>query len=321
MVDEPHLIPITDAKQYKKEKKLKTVVTGGSNSPKGLLVRDGTYSGKRLQTDDIESTLRQYPGGIYYANGLIPQNELRNTYLSNEGDTNRWYLKLLERKNTGVIISKKGEKLYPKLDTLLDEIIDASKKGLVKYKSHGRSSDSAKTATITSVDFSLPVSSWVRGRRSDYDESYVSDEQQKIDKYMFIIDWFQTLYSVPVLPIQVYKSLPYMSKIKDEIVFMPAKFMHFIMMLKGAYHNDEVLPYIEQGKHSPWLNNENESIQRWIWKLYSNFNSRYQDPNYKCRDGVMRALVVMKKSENITHDTYDQIIHDTIMSYKESTYQ
>ena len=321
MVDDPHLIPITDAKQYKKEKKLKTVVTGGSNSPKGLLVRDGTYSGKRLQTDDIESTLRQYPGGIYYANGLIPQNELRNTYLSSEGDTNRWYLKLLERTHTGVIISKKGEKLYPKLDTLLDEIIDASKKGLVKYKSHGRSSESAKTATITSVDFSLPVSSWVRGRRSDYDESYVSDEQQKRDKYMFIIDWFQTLYSVPVLPIQVYKSLPHMSKIKDEIVFMPAKFMHFIMMLKGAYHNDEVLPYIAQGKYSPWLSSENESIQRWVWKLYSSFNSRYQDPNYKCRDGIMRSLVEMKKSENITHDGYDQIMNDVIMTYDESSYK
>jgi hypothetical protein len=316
MVNEMNGLPLTDAKQFKKDKKIKAVVTtgGGASSPRGILVRDGSYSGARIEASNIEDSLKKYPGGLYFADGLLTQSDIRNTYF-NENETSKWFVSLNARNKVGIIISKKGEKLYPSIRTLLDDIIQASKDGLIQYKRHG-----IKENKFTKIDFTGNFSEIPNSRNSYIIEAKEGEPTQD-EIRLNVLRYLESLYQVLIIPEQCQKSLPHLKFISNEIMTIPAKFIQLCRILSSTYDVDRQLSVIRQIKYSPWTKNLDESTSKFIWNQYDQMSNRYDEPNYECRDEVMKVLAKIKiEKMEPNEDEFYEMINEAAAKHNQSRY-
>lgn len=131
-VNDTHGLPLTDAKQYKKDNSLKApAVSSNNKNIVGSLVRDGGWSTTRIKTQDEAKLL--WPGGVYYADGCLAQHDFHYTSHSSIMNDSP-YIKSINRNKVGVVVAKSGEKKFPSLKYLLSEISKASKNNKILDK-------------------------------------------------------------------------------------------------------------------------------------------------------------------------------------------
>jgi len=323
MVDNTCDQPLIDAKAYKKEHKIKSVITHGSGgSAKGLLVRDGSWNNHRLTSDDPEDSKKRYPGGLYFGDGWIEQHDINSVYETSEC---KWINELYKRNKSGIIIAKKAKKLYPSITELFDKIIKASEDGQIIHMITPRRKHEHSNTNIeqfTKVSFNegneelkeLEIQDNIEGLK----------QRIKHNTYRNINQVFGRMYGTMILPIQCKKSLPFLKHINVDILFVPTKLIHAIQLTGSMGQTSyKAIETLTQLKHSPQWTTWSENGSALAWSKYMRFNSRYGSTNYKCRNDIMQYLVDIEDGvkQKPNESEYDSYISEILDSYDEPSYQ
>jgi hypothetical protein len=325
MVDDTCDQPLIDAKAYKKEHKIKSVITHGSGgSAKGLLVRDGSWNNHRLTSDDPEDSKKRYPGGIYFGDGWIEQNEVHPISQTHDGFSEKsWISQIYTRNRSGIIIAKKAKKLYPSITELFDEIIKASKDGKIIHMVSSRRIEkpyydgSKQFRNISFNEGNEELAELVI-------ETTDIKEKIKHNTYRNIRQTFGRMYGTLVLPMQCKDSLPFLKHVNKDILFVPTKLIHSIQLISGMSTTDHrTMEIFDQLKHSPQWTTWSENGSAFAWNKYMQFNSRYGSTNYECRNDIMQYLVDIEDGvkQKPNEGEYDSYIREILDSYDESSYQ
>ena len=307
LVDNAVGMPIIDAKVYKKQFKIKsTVSTGSSGQAGGLLIRDGNWSNYRIGTETEQELNKMYPGGLYYADGLIKPNEICNV---DEYGQNKWMVNIRRRHKMGIIISKKAKTIYPSLATFYHRLYTAAQNGKV-YRLTRKS--------VTKKDTKIETYKQIKFYHRDDVKLNTSLKVQSINQY------FQGQYECSILPIQCMKSLPMLRHLDLDIVFVPAEFIYGIKLLTNSYGDSKKdIEAISQLKYMPQWKTWNEEVSNFVWGKYRMLFGRYGDPNYKCRTEMMEFIVAIKDGSiaKPTPDEYYNTLEDILSKHSESSYR
>ena len=308
LVDDHCSQPLVDAKAFKKLHKVKSLITpGGGTSQKGLLVRDGSWSNYRITTDDNEVIKKKYPGGIYFGDGLVNQHDIPNVY-PEEG----FFRNLHNQNKVGIVIAKKGAKIYPSITTFFDKIIKAAKDGkIIHMKRIEDIKNQQLVEQLTKIDF------------EDNVEIYQGDDK-KHQRYKNVKSYFEHQYGIMVLPIQCKDSLPFLKYTNLEILFMPANLIHGINLFShlGSTSKKEN-GVIEQLKYIPQWTKWSKNATAFVWSKYMMLSGRYSDLNYKCLADMMQYLVDIEdgKVRKPNESSYENYIKAIIADHGENEYQ
>ena len=305
--------PMVDAKEYKKKFKVKSIVSLGSSkgASTGLLVRDGSWNNFRLTNETVEEALQAYPGGLYYADGWMKQNDISTA--STEGDD--WYGKILKRNKAGIIITQKAKKLYPSITTLFDKFIKASEDGkIVLVRSTVRRTRQENTGPQV-INFSGEYVGL---------ENIEGELNKKHAQYRAILRWATNDMSyVTILPIQCMNTLPMLKCSKNDMLFLPIDLMHSLNLIKMGYNNDSVMNMIGQLKHLPKWTQWSEKTSNMVWTRYNNISGRYGQTNSQFKTDVMNYLVSIEEGLMTRPDeeTYEKKIRELLDEHDESWHQ
>ena len=312
LVDDHCDQPLTDAKAFKKLHKVKSLVTQPSGtSQKGLLVRDGSWSNYRITTDDNDVIKKRYPGGIYFGDGLIKQNEIPNVY-TEDG----FFRDLHNRSRAGIVIAKKGAKIYPSISTFFDKILKASKDGKIIHMK--RISDVRPTSSSSTIE---------QFEKIDFEDSVEdgdSDYSKNFQRYFNIKSYFEHCYGIMILPIQCKDSLPFLKYTNLEILFMPANLIHGVNLFshlgQTSIRENSV---IEQLKYIPQWTKWSKNATAFVWSKFFMLTGRYSDINHKCLGEMMQYLVDIEDSKipKPNESEYRDNISEIIKKHGESEYQ
>jgi hypothetical protein len=322
LVDDHCNQPLTDAKAFKKLHKVKSLITpGGGTSAKGLLVRDGSWNNYRLTSDDPEDNKKKYPGGLYFGDGWVLPHDIPNVY----GET-PFFTRISESNKVGIIIAKKGAKIYPSITTFYDKIQKAAEDGkIIKMKRIEDTKRSnftseqiiaGKAKQITNVNFD-------GGKfEIELDKGH-TDYDVKRNTWQNIKSFFDHQYGTMVLPLQCKDSLPFLKHLNIEILFMPANLIHGVHLISHMGNTSKrEAQVIDQLKHIPQWTKWSENGSAFAWSKYYQMNGRYSDPNLKCLGDMMQYLVdiedgiITKPNET----QYDKAMKEIILSHGETEY-
>ena len=310
LVDDHCNQPLVDAKEYKKKHKIKSLISKGSSgggSPRGLLVRDGSWNNYRITTDDEDEIKKKYPGGIYFADDMIGQHEINNVSEDNEimrGIQNRY--------KAGIVIAKKGKKLYPSIKVLFDEILTASKNGQIIFMKQGMNENLTDDMQYQKIELNY----------SGKDMSDDIEESAKAKSYGYVKSYFSNLRYTMILPLQAVKSLPFLKHTNIEVLFMPAKLIHAAKLLGYSSYNTNEMQMITQLKYVPNWTKWDDETSAFVWSKYLNMCGRYGERNYECRGALMNwfAAIHTGMVEKPDEDKYRSKINKIVTEYGESVY-
>ena len=306
--------PMIEAKAYKKEYKVKSIVRpGGSVSARGLLVRDGSWNNYRLTNDDPEDTKEKYPGGLYYSDLWMSANEIGGV---SRYESVPWMERIMSRNKSGIIIAKKAKKIYPSITTLYDKILDASDNGNIIYMK--------KTSSIGSYDIADEEG-------GDYNEQYKElsfktfDDTPHHDKdaeYRRLKSILTRMYGVTILPIQCKKSLPFLKYLNEPILFVPNDLIHAIQLIGNCGENSKDMEAIIQCRHIPEWTRWSDKAMASVWSKFMRFTGRYSDTNYEFRAECMRYFAEIEDGIIARPDTeeYDRKMQSLMEEYGEHSY-
>jgi len=312
LVDDHCDQPIVDSKEYKKQNKIKSLISHGSSggsSPRGLLVRDGSWNNYRITTDDEDEIRKKYPGGIYFADDWVGQHEINNV-----SEDSSLMQGIHKRCKSGIVVAKKGKKLYPSVTELFDEILEASDYGQIIHM-HRTDNDPDSNPQYEEIKL-----------RWEADEEYLEvhgdpDDNESLRRsYSKVKSYFANLRYTMILPIQAAKSLPFLRYTNIEILFMPAKLIHATKLFGYASYNTKEMHMIEQLKHIPeWTKWDNE-VSGFVWSKYLQMTGRYGESNFECRAAIMSWLAKVQsgKIEKPSEDSYNKIIATIVEEHGES---
>ena len=322
LVDDHCNQPLTDAKAFKKLHKVKSLIApGGGTNAKGLLVRDGSWNNYRLTSDDIEDTKKKYPGGLYFGDGWILPHDIPNTLAET-----KFFKEINKRNQVGIVIAKKGAKIYPSITTFFDKIQKASHDGkIIKMKriEDTRKSNftseqiiAGKAKQITSVNFD-------EGKLEiEIDKSH-TDYDIKRNTWTNIKSYFDHQYGVMVLPLQCKDSLPFLKHLNIEILFMPANLIHGVQLISHMGNTTKrEAQVIDQLKHVPQWTKWSAGGSAFAWSKYYKMSGRYSDTNLKCIGEIMQYLVDIEDGiiPKPTEMKYEKNVKEIILSHGESEY-
>tara|TARA_B110001454_G_scaffold88697_1_gene84857 strand:+ start:17 stop:2185 length:2169 start_codon:yes stop_codon:yes gene_type:complete len=315
IVDDTNDQPIIDAKQFKKDKKIKSVVTmGSSNSSKGLLVRDGSYNNYRIEGETMEQIKKRYPGGLYYADNLIDQHSISGI----QSDNGKWINGMQERNKVGVIIAKKSKTLYPSVKVLFQKISDAAADGKIWHMKRRNTINQDDEQYVKTV-FEHQTND---GKFTDGTE--MSEKEKTIDMVNSIRRYFNNHYSLMLYPTQCKESMPYLKHTAMECLFVPTSLIHAIRLLTsvGNSYGSRETDLIIQARHVPQWTKWSNKASKFVWGKYFTFGGRYSEPNFKCRAQVMRWLVDIQDGvcEKPSEDEFDKELKEILSNHKESVY-
>ena len=307
LVDDHCSQPLVDAKEYKKKNKIKSLISKGSSgggSPRGLLVRDGSWNNYRITTDDEDVIDKLYPGGIYFADDMIGQHQINNI-----GEDNRIMRGIQDRHKAGIVIAKKGKKLYPSIKVLFDEILAASKNGQIIFMKTGNAEDEQYQKIDLNYD-------------PDEDAVELNEEGTQRRSYAQVISYFSNLRYTIILPIQAATSLPFLRHANIEVLFMPAKLIHAAKLLGYASYNTKEMQMINQLKYVPNWTKWDDETSAFVWSKYLSMCGRYGEQNYECRAALMNWFAAIHSGivERPDEDEYRNKINKIVQEYGESTY-
>jgi hypothetical protein len=295
--------PLVDAKEYKKAHKVKTIHGTSTRAAEGLLVRDGSWNNYRISNSDtLESLSKKYPGGIYYADNIIKQNETNST-----GNNNELFNRIENSKKSGIIISQKAKKLYPSLRDLIKEMIDASKKGdIVEFEINREGVTEVKH--INFEHLTLQHKMTYEGLSEEVAREFMT-ENSVIE---YVSYHLKNLRHTNLLPIQCYRSMKkLLIHSNTNILFMPTKFIYTTRLaFCGAYNiNNTPTDMIEQLKYVKDWKSWDDQTHHSIWKDYNIWTGKWNESNYKCRGAVIEYFKEIYSGE---------IKHPTEIEFKES---
>ena len=322
IIDNTNGMPIPDAKAFKKEHKIKSVISGGTSggSPSGMLVRDGSWNNYRIgQADTIESIADKYPGGLYYADGVVGQNELHNV---DAYDSSGFLTGVRRRCKVGVIITKKAAKIYPSLKEFYAEIYQAGIDGKVWHmKSKKQIARTGELGQYTKVAFQNEGTD-VAGVSP---ETKLKENRDDYQKMLCVKNFFASKYGVAILPIQCMHNIPMLKDIGAEIIFVPSKLLFGIeLIVPEAYsHQSKTIESITQLKYIPQWTTWSKDASSYVWNKYQKVFARYGSPHFACRGEIMQYIVdiredtIPKPTEN---EYYEKFAH-ILQKYNESSYR
>ena len=241
-VDNTNGLPIQDAKQFKKDKNIRSVIknsVGSGNGAAGIIVRDGSYQTTKIKSNLSEDNKLQWPGGIYYSDGFIDTHELSflSYYSIVAGSTFDAINKSSTRHKTGFVMSKKGEKIFPNIRVLLDIILAESKKGNILLMDPLFEKEKKRTKELQN-----PLNN---------------------AKYTDIMDFLQVkTYGYILLPLGC-KNIKPVLNINKAILFVPPKLLHSVKAI-GRFQELHAVTFLNVLKYLPnWT--------KWDNKIFSDF--------------------------------------------------
>ena len=317
LVDDHCGQPLQDAKEYKKKFKVKSVVTSGSGNgaSRGLLVRDGSWNNFRLTNQSIEEALELYPGGLYYADGLVKQNEMTSNV--DTGNSTDWYNSNLRRNKSGIIIAQKAKKIYPSITKLYDEIIDAASKGNIKYMKRVKDYSEANVRASGKLHTKIVDVNFDEGI-----ESVESDENKKQLRYRNMKYFIEhEINYVTILPLACAKSLDMLKYLENEFVFVPTRLMHSMSLMKRGWTDNKILPVIKLLRHIPEWTQWSQRTSATVWKKYNLLLRRYNSTdNVNFYVDIIRYMAAIEEG-HITkpdEDTYMKKMGNILDEHDES---
>ena len=309
LIDNTNTMPIPDAKAYKKEHKIKSLVSiGVGGSPTGMLVRDGSWNNYRIaQNDTSEMIEKKYPGGLYYSDGLILPNEIHNieSYSSNS------FVNTIQgRHKVGIIVTKKAAKVYPSLTSFYEKIYQAGEDGKIWYlRNKKHLSKEQLKEQYKEIKFS--------------DSIGVPESTQ--DKVRSIKDFFDNKYGTTVLPTKFMKHLPMLKDLGIDIIFVPTELIFGIKLISpGSYSSQtKTIEAIIQLKYTPQWTTWSEDASSYVWSKYQLVFARYGSPHYKCRAEIMQYVIDIKEGiiSKPTEYEYQKMFGSILEKYEESSYR
>ena len=284
--------PLVDAKEYKKAHKVKTIHgTTSARASQGLLIRDGTWNNYRVSNQDtLESLSKKYPGGIYYADGIVKQNETHP--VSNESELFR---NIEYRKKAGLIISQKAKKIYPSLRQVLKEMIDASKKGdIMEFKV---SREGVCTShKINFEEATLEHKITYEGLSEEVAREFLTEESVMA----YVKSYLTNLRHSNILPIQCHRS---MKKVlvyaRVPTLFMPSKFIYITRLAFCGYYgtSETMTDIIEQVRYLQDWKSWDDKLHDSIWKKYTIWTGKYGEHYFKTRSEIIKYFIKIHNEE------------------------
>ena len=284
--------PLVDAKEYKKLHKVKTIHgTTSARASQGLLIRDGAWNNYRISNQDtLESLSKKYPGGIYYADGIVKQNETNP--VSNQSELFR---KIEDRKKAGLIISQKAKKIYPSLRQVLKEMIDASKKGdIMEFKV---SREGVCTShKINFEEAALEHKITYEGLSEEVAREFLTEESVMA----YVKSYLTNLRHSNILPIQCHRS---MKKVlvyaRVPTLFMPSKFIYITRLaFCGSYGTSETITdIVEQVRYLQDWKSWDDKLHDSIWKNYTIWTGKYGEHYFKTRSEIIKYFIKIHNEE------------------------
>jgi len=306
LVDDHCGQPLIEAKAYKKENKVKSIIRSGvGGSVKGLLVRDGSWNNYRM-TDSDEDNTKKYPGGLYYSDGWFAANELQSV---SRHESSPWLANILSRNKSGIIIAKKAKKLYPNVTTLFDKILKASDDGRIIYM---KKTSNIGLNDIADEDGGDNTEQYKKlSLRGDNDNSY-----QKVKRILC------KFYGITVLPIQCKESLTFLKYLNVPILFVPTDLIHAVQLIGNSSENHREQEAILQCKHIPEWTKWSDRASASAWGKYMRFTGRYADTNYEFRADCMRYFADIEEGfiEKPNAEEYDARIKSMMDEHGEHSY-
>ena len=312
LVDDHCSQPLIEAKAFKKENKVKSIIRSGvGGSVKGLLVRDGSWNNYRMTDDHPAVAAQKYPGGLYYSDNWLVANEIATVA---RHESSPWISKLLSRNKSGIIIAKKAKKLYPSITELFDKILKASDDGKIVYMK--------KTSSIGKFDHA--------DKEGDgYKEQYKAlslrseDAVPSVDmSYRKVKRKLAGMYGITVLPIQCKDSLPFLKYLNEPILFVPKDLIHAIQLIGNFGDNHREQEAILQCKHMPEWTEWSDRASASAWGKYMRFTGRYADTNYEFRADCMRYFAKIEDGiiKKPSAEEYELKIQSLMEEYGEHSY-
>ena len=318
LVDNACEQPITDAKEYKKLNKIKTIHgTTSARASQGLLIRDGAWNNYRISGSDTEESLsKKYPGGIYYADGIVRQNET-NT-VSNHSEVFR---NIESRKKAGLIISQKAKKLYPSLRQVLKEMIDASKKSEIMEFQVNREGV-VESSQVNFEQLALENKITYEGLSEEVAREHMTED----DILAYVKSYLINLRHTNILPIQCYKSMKkVLVHATVPVVFMPTKFIYITRLaFCGSYGTNESLTdIIEQVKYLKDWKSWDDKLHHSIWSKYPTWTGRYGEHEYKCRAEIIKYFekIYTEKIEMPKEHEFDEEVKNICVQNNTRPYE
>ena len=320
LIDNTNTMPIPDAKAFKKEHKIKSIISVGSGgSPTGMLVRDGSWNNYRIsQSDTTESLKIKYPGGLYYSDNAVSANEIHTveTYSSDS------FISTIQgRHNIGIIVTKKAAKVYPSLEEFYAKIYQAGIDGKVWHMGK-RDRSSIGKPQYKKIEFQNEGTDFTDDEDSTSSEKCERTNRQKM---ACVKHFFSGKYGVTILPTQFMERLPMLKELGIEVIFVPKEVMFGIkLVVPEAYaQQSKTIESIIQLKYIPQWTTWSKDASSYIWGKYQTIFARYGSPNFRCRAEIMQYVVDIKENRTPrpTEHEYQRTFANILEKYDESSYR